>query len=208
MKHRKITAALAMAVCTALLSGCACVSNAVDKGESMMNDLESSLLGHENSQGNLMNDSSLNDSRLENSAMNSRPENSRLENSHLDNSDRNNSDASNQHGMVNDNGDTSGATGTTNGINGDGSDPVEDGNDDESWTATVKEQLTEEEAIDIALTEAGASRDSAANLTSVLEYDDTTAEPYYDIEFTVGTTQYEYEISALDGSLKEMDRED
>ena len=197
MKHRKIYAALAMTLCTALLAGCACVSNAVDKGESMMNDLESSLLGHENSQGNLMNDSSLNDSRLENSAMNS----------HLDNSDRNNSDASNQHGMVNDNGDTSGATGTTNGINGDGSDPLEDDHD-ESWTATVKEQLTEEEAIDIALTEAGASRDSAANLTSVLEYDDTTAEPYYDIEFTVGTTQYEYEISALDGSLKEMDRED
>lgn len=207
MKHRKITAALAMAVCTALLSGCACVSNAVDKGESMMNDLESSLLGHENSQGNLMNDSSLNDSRLENSALNSRPENSRLEDSHLENSILNDSDESNQHGMVNDNGETSGNTGTTNGINGDGSDPVEDDHD-ESWTATVKEQLTEEEAIDIALTEAGASRDSAANLTSVLEYDDTTAEPYYDIEFTVGTTQYEYEISALDGSLKEMDRED
>ena len=180
---------MAMAVCTALLAGCACVSNVVDQGESMMNDLESSLLGHENSQGNLMNDSSLNDSRLENSILND-------------------SDESNQHGMVSDNGDTSGTTGTTNGINGDGSDPVEDGNDDESWTATVKEQLTEEEAIDIALTEAGASRDSAANLTSVLEYDDTTAEPYYDIEFTVGTTQYEYEISALDGSLKEMDRED
>ena len=207
MKHRKIYAALAMTLCTALLAGCACVSNAVDKGESMMNDLESSLLGHENSQGNLMNDSSLNDSRLENSAVSSQPENSRLEDSHLDNSDRNNSDSSNQHGMVNDNGDTSGATGTTNGINGDGSDPVEDDHD-ESWTATAKEQLTEEEAIDIALTEAGASRDSAANLTSVLEYDDTTAEPYYDIEFTVGTTQYEYEISALDGSLKEMDRED
>lgn len=186
MKHRKIYAALAMTLCTALLAGCACVSNAVDKGESMMNDLESSLLGHESSQ----------------------PENSRLEDSRLENSILNDSDESNQHGMVSDNGDTSGTTGTTNGINGDGSDPVEDGNDDESWTATVKEQLTEEEAIDIALTEAGASRDSAANLTSVLEYDDTTAEPYYDIEFTVGTTQYEYEISALDGSLKEMDRED
>ena len=208
MKHRKIYAALAMTLCTALLTGCACVSNAVDKGESMMNDLESSLLGHENSQGNLMNDSSLNDSRLENSAVSSQPENSRLEDSHLENSILNDSDESNQHGMVNDNGDTSGATGTTNGINGDGSNPVEDGNDDESWTATVKEQLTEEEAIDIALTEAGASRDSATNLTSVLEYDDTTAEPYYDIEFYVGTTHYEYEISALDGSLKEMDRED
>ncbi len=204
MKHRKIYAVMALTMCTAMLAGCSCVSRAVDEGNSMMNNLESSLMGNENSQGNLMNDSSLNDSRLENSAMNSRPENSRLENSL-----HNDSDESNQHGMVNDNGDTSGNTGTTNGINGDGSDPVDDsGTGDESWTATVKEQLTEEEAIDIALTEAGASRDSASNLTSVLDYDDTTAEPYYDIEFYVGTTHYEYEISALDGSLKEMDREE
>ena len=186
MKHRKFSTALLLTLCCGLLMGCACVSRVVDEGESMMNDLESSLLGHENSQGILMNDSNPHDSRLENSKLNN---------------------TESLPGMVNDNGDTSGATGTTNGINGDGSDPLEDDHD-ESWTATVKEQLTEEEAIDIALTEAGASRDSASNLTSVLEYDDTTAEPYYDIEFTVGTTQYEYEISALDGSLKEMDRED
>lgn len=203
MKHRKITIALALAMCTAMLLGCSCVSKAVDEGNSMMNSLESSLTGGENSQGNLMNDSSLNDSRLENSAMNSQSENSRLENSI-----HNDSDVSNQHGMVNDNGETSGNTGTTNGINGDGSDPVDDSSaGDESWTATVKQQLTEEEAVEIALREAGASRNSASNLTSMLDYDDTTAEPYYDIEFYVGTTHYEYEISALDGSLLEMDRE-
>lgn len=203
MKHRKIYAVLAMALCTVMLAGCACVSRAVDEGNSMMNSLESSLTGGENSQGNLMNDSSLNDSRLENSAMNSQSENSRLENSI-----HNDSDVSNQHGMVNDNGETSGNTGTTNGINGDGSDPVDDGDaGDESWTATVKQQLTEEEAVEIALREAGASHNSASNLTSMLDYDDTTAEPYYDIEFYVGTTHYEYEISALDGSLLEVDRE-
>ncbi len=203
MKHRKIYAVLAMTLCTVMLAGCACVSRAVDEGNSMMNSLESSLTGGENSQGNLMNDSSLNDSRLENSAMNSQSENSRLENSI-----HNDSDVSNQHGMVNDNGETSGNTGTTNGINGDGSDPVDDSSaGDESWTATVKQQLTEEEAVEIALREAGASHDSASNLTSMLDYDDTTAEPYYDIEFYVGTTHYEYEISALDGSLLEMDRE-
>ena len=203
MKHRKIYAVLAMALCTAMLLGCSCVSKAVDEGNSMMNSLESSLTGGENSQGNLMNDSSLNDSRLENSAMNSQSENSRLENSI-----HNDSDVSNQHGMVNDNGETSGNTGTTNGINGDGSDPVDDSSaGDESWTATVKQQLTEGEAVEIALREAGASHNSASNLTSMLDYDDTTAEPYYDIEFYVGTTHYEYEISALDGSLLEMDRE-
>ena len=203
MKHRKITIALALAMCTAMLLGCSCVSKAVDEGNSMMNSLESSLTGGENSQGNLMNDSSLNDSRLENSAMNSQSENSRLENSI-----HNDSDVSNQHGMVNDNGETSGNTGTTNGINGDGSDPVDDsGAGNESWTATVKQQLTEEEAVEIALHEAGASHNSASNLTSMLDYDDTTAEPYYDIEFYVGTDHYEYEISALDGSLLDVDRE-
>ena len=127
----------------------------------------------------------------------------------MENSIHNDSDVSNQHGMVNDNGETSGNTGTTNGINGDGSDPVDESSaGDESWTATVKQQLTEEEAVEIALREAGASHNSASNLTSMLDYDDTTAEPYYDIEFYVGTTHYEYEISALDGSLLEVDRED
>ncbi len=208
MKHRKITVALALAMCTAMLLGCSCVSRAVDEGNSMMNSLESSLTGGENSQGNLMNDSSLNDSRLENSAMDSNMQNSDMESSRLENSGQNGSDSGSQHGMVNDNGDTSGNTGTTNGINGDGSDPVDDsGTGDESWTATVKQQLAEDEAVEIALREAGASRNSASNLTSMLDYDDSTAEPYYDIEFYVGTTHYEYEISALDGSLLEVDRE-
>lgn len=208
MKHRKITVALALAMCTAMLLGCSCVSKAVDEGNSMMNSLESSLTGGENSQGNLMNDSSLNDSRLENSAINSNTQNSNMESSRLENSGQNGSNSGSGHGMVNDNGDTSGNTGTTNGINGDGSDPVDGNNgNDESWTATVKQQLTEEEAVEIALREAGASHNSASNLTSMLDYDDTTAEPYYDIEFYVGTTHYEYEISALDGSLLEVDRE-
>lgn len=201
MKHRKITAALALAMCTAMLIGCSCVSRAVDEGNSMMNDLESSLLGHESSQGNLMNDSSLNDSRLENSA-----NNSNIHNSNLESSNRNDSETENQHGIVNDNGETSGNTGTTNGINGDGSDPIDDttgtGN---STNATNDQQLTEDEAIDIALGEVGATRASVSNLTAHLDYDDTTAEPYYEIDFNVDNTEYDFEISALDGSIIELD---
>ena len=93
MKHRNFSTALLLTLCCGLLMGCACVSRVVDEGESMMNDLESSLLGHENSQGILMNDSNPHDSRLENSKLNN---------------------TESLPGMVNDNGDTSGATGTTN----------------------------------------------------------------------------------------------
>ncbi len=208
MKHRKITVALALAMCTAMLLGCSCVSRAVDEGNSMMNSLESSLTGGENSQGNLMNDSSLNDSRLENSAMDSNMQNSNMESSRLENSGQNGSDSGSGHGMVNDNGDTSGNTGTTNGINGDGSDPV-DGNNNtqDSWQTTAKQQLNEDEAIDIALQEAGASRDSVSNLTVQLDYDDTTAEPYYEVDFMVDFTEYDFEISALDGSILSLDSE-
>lgn len=203
MKHRTIIAAMALAMCTAMLIGCSWISRAADKGESMMSDLESSLLGHENSQGNLLNDSSLNDSRLENSSF------------YQDNSDTNGNsshllepDNDSLGGIVSEDG----QPGTTNGINYDENNLVDNATDgatdnNESWAATAKQQLTEEEAIDIALREAGASRESVANLTAVLEYDDTTAEPYYEIDFTVDTMEYEYEISALDGSIIELDKE-
>ncbi len=208
MKHRKLTAALALATCTAMLLGCSCVSRAVDEGNSMMNSLESSLTGGENSQGNLMNDSSLNDSRLENSAMDSNMQNSNMESSRLENSGQNGSNSGSGHGMVNDNGDTSGNTGTTNGINGDGSDEINDNTGTEnSADATNQQQLTEDEAIEIALNEVGATRDSVSQLTVHLDYDDTTAEPYYEVDFNVDDTEYDFEISALDGSLLDLDTE-
>ena len=194
MKHRNFSTALLLTLCCGLLIGCACVSRVVDEGESMMNDLESSLLGHENSQGILMNDSNPHDSRLENSKLNN---------------------TESLPGMVNDNGDTSGATGTTNGINGDGSDPADENGDhineitgtENSMPATNEQQLTEDEAIDIALHEAGASRDSVSQLTYHLDYDDTTGEPFYEIKFMVDNKEYDFEISALDGSIMELDRE-
>lgn len=194
MKHGKFYTALLLTLCGSLLMGCSCVSRVVDEGESMMNDLESSLLGHENSQGNLKNDSGLNDSRLENSR---------------------HTGTESMPGLVHDDGDTSGATGTTNGINGDGSDPVDENSDhinnttgtENSTPATNEQQLSEEEAIEIALHEAGASRDSVSQLTCHLDYDDTTGEPYYEIDFMVDNKDYDFEISALDGSIIDLDRE-
>ena len=70
-----------------------------------------------------------------------------------------------------------------------------------------EQQLTEDEAIDIALHQVGASRDSVSQLTYHLDYDDTTGEPFYEIKFMVDNKEYDFEISALDGSIMELDRE-
>lgn len=181
MKHRKLIAVLVLALGGAALVGCSCVSKTAEEGESMMNDLESNLMDSDSSQGILFDDSSRQDSHSQNSS----GQNSKLDNSNLTGPNSggaaNNSSGSHQ------------------------SDINASAGNESSVPSTVEQRISEDEALDIALREAGASRESVSNLSIHLEYDDDTADPYYEIEFFVDNTQYEFEVSALDGAITKLD---
>lgn len=100
MKHRKITAGILLALSAFMLLGCSCVSNAADKGDSLVNQIESSLINHESSNG-----------------VNSGDHDSGLESSFLSDSG---ADSSAADGHVGDSGSAEGANGVTGGINASG----------------------------------------------------------------------------------------
>ncbi|MGM9538762.1 MAG: PepSY domain-containing protein [Candidatus Onthomonas sp.] len=69
--------------------------------------------------------------------------------------------------------------------------------------------ISQEEATDIALQDAGLTRDQVSNLKVYLdEHDDDRHDdvhdhsPEYDISFYADGTEYEYEIDAADGSIR------
>lgn len=68
----------------------------------------------------------------------------------------------------------------------------------EAESTSVKVSLELEDAIDIALADAGFERSTAAFKEAKLDIDD--GETHYDIEFVVSGGEYEYEIS-LDGKI-------
>jgi uncharacterized membrane protein YkoI len=65
--------------------------------------------------------------------------------------------------------------------------------------------IGEAEAKTIALTHAGATEAQAQFLTVRLDRDDGRTD--YDVKFYVGSTEYEYEIDAVSGSIIELDME-
>lgn len=68
--------------------------------------------------------------------------------------------------------------------------------------------ITEDEAKEIALKDAGVAEDEVTGIRIQLEFDDGRWE--YEIEFYVGTTEYEYKIEGESGKIieKEMDRKE
>lgn len=86
---------------------------------------------------------------------------------------------------------------------------VEEDDDRPAATTNVqKAKITEEEAKKIAFKDAGVSEKDAELVTVKLDYDDGVLE--YDIEFYIGNTEYDYEISAKSGKIlsKSVDKED
>ncbi len=70
-------------------------------------------------------------------------------------------------------------------------------------TGTAASQITEQQAKDIALNHANISQSSVTFIKSKLDYDDGIQ--VYDVEFYVGTTEYEYEIDASTGAILDYD---
>ena len=60
-------------------------------------------------------------------------------------------------------------------------------------------QITKAQAETIALHHAGLSKEDVTNLE--IHIDSEVALPVFDVEFTHDNTEYEYEISAIDGSI-------
>ena len=70
------------------------------------------------------------------------------------------------------------------------------------------QRITKEEAIAIALNDAGFTADQVTRLHAEFDYDD--GRPEYDVDFRQGRYEYDYEIHAESGKIlsRDMDRED
>lgn len=75
--------------------------------------------------------------------------------------------------------------------------------DSSELTGGVAEQITLDEAKNIALKESGFSENQVLFTKAELDYDDGTAE--YEIEFKVNGAEYEYKINASTGRITESD---
>ncbi|MCM1189925.1 MAG: PepSY domain-containing protein [bacterium] len=67
--------------------------------------------------------------------------------------------------------------------------------------------IGEDAAKSAALADAGVTADTVSYLNCWIDYDDGRAE-HYDVEFTVGQIQYEYEIDLYSGAILKRDMED
>lgn len=86
---------------------------------------------------------------------------------------------------------------------------VQDTTVDETTSANVAESIiSEEEAKNIALKDAGVNETDVTNIRVSRDIDDGRQE--YEVDFFVGSKEYEYTISAEDGKIldKDLDIED
>ncbi len=67
------------------------------------------------------------------------------------------------------------------------------------------QHIDEAEAKSIALDHAGVSEEQVAFVSVHLDYDDGRA--VYDVEFYSGNTEYDYEINAVNGNIREFDHD-
>lgn len=65
--------------------------------------------------------------------------------------------------------------------------------------------ISQDEAVNIALSHAGVASSETSMLHVKLDYDDGIQ--VYEIEFYVGNTEYDYEIKAADGTICSYDME-
>jgi len=70
---------------------------------------------------------------------------------------------------------------------------------------TRASMLTKREAEDIALRQAGISRDEAENIRTEYEHDDGMA--YYDIEFSHNGVEFDIKVNSDDGNIMSFDRD-
>ncbi len=68
-------------------------------------------------------------------------------------------------------------------------------------TTGTQEYIGETEAKDIAFAHAGVSESEAVNIKCEFDFDDGRAE--YEVEWDIGRTEYDYTISATDGTIWE-----
>ena len=66
-------------------------------------------------------------------------------------------------------------------------------------------RIAKEEAIDIALKDAGLTNDQVKALRTEFDYDD--GRPEYDVEFRQGNYEYDYEIHAESGKILSREKE-
>lgn len=66
-------------------------------------------------------------------------------------------------------------------------------------------KITADEALNIALENAGVTKDSISNLKNKLDTDDGIL--VYEIDFDSGNTEYSYDINAETGAIVESDRD-
>ncbi len=64
--------------------------------------------------------------------------------------------------------------------------------------------LSADDALNIALNQAGVTRDSIRNLENRLEWDDGIQ--VYEIDFDSGATEYSFDVNAQTGAIVERDR--
>lgn len=83
--------------------------------------------------------------------------------------------------------------------------PVTSLSEDDPFSSPTPDQLTEAEAMDIALKHARLTAEQVQYLTSDFEVDNGI--PHYDVEFSQGQTEYEYEIHAETGEILSMEQE-
>ena len=77
--------------------------------------------------------------------------------------------------------------------------------DDVPATQPAEVKISAEEAKAAALQKAGLTAEQVKNVTCELEEDDGVV--YYEISFTAGGFEYEYEISAADGKVLFSEKE-
>ena len=72
-------------------------------------------------------------------------------------------------------------------------------------SSTEQPKLTEQEALDIALEQAGVKEENITKLENKLEMDDGIL--VYEIDFLSGITEYSYDVNADTGEIVERDRD-
>ncbi len=78
-------------------------------------------------------------------------------------------------------------------------------NQQDQQSVQTAAKLTADEALDIALQQAGVTRDSIRDLENQLDRDNGIL--VYEIDFESGNTEYSYDINAETGAVVERDRD-
>ena len=65
--------------------------------------------------------------------------------------------------------------------------------------------IGEDKALEIALGDAGLSKDQVSNAYAHLDYDDDRGKYEYEVSFHQGTTEYDYDVDALTGDITDKD---